>query len=195
MKAGRSVILASQSPRRQWLLAEAGWDVKVVPSSADEVWPEELSVEGAACELALRKARQVAKEHQECPVLGADTVVTLAGRVFGKPASRSEARELLRTLSGCTHDVVTGVALVFGEDDWTGFDRSRVTFRSLSDSDIETHLDVNTYQDKAGAYGVQEDQGRLVEKYEGRFDTIVGLPLDTVESLWTRMEERREGLR
>lgn len=195
MRAARQVILASQSPRRQWLLSEAGWDVKVVPSSADEAWPDELPPERGACELALRKARQVSMEYASCPVLGADTVVTLEGKVYGKPESREDAREVLRTLSGCTHEVVTGVALVLGARDWTGFGRSSVTFRELSDAEIEAHLELGTYQDKAGAYGVQEDQGRLVEKYEGRFDTIVGLPLDTVETLWTRMEARREGLR
>ena len=195
MKTARTVILASQSPRRKRLLSDAGWNVTVVPSMASEDWPDERSVEDGACELALRKARHVAQDHVESPVLGADTVVTLSGRIFGKPESRVAAWDLLRTLSGCTHDVVTGVALVLGPNDWTGFDRSRVTFRALSDSDIETYLERGTYQDKAGAYGLQEDSGGFVQGYEGRYDTIVGLPLNTVETLWTQMEGRRESLR
>lgn len=192
MSTARCIVLASQSPRRQWLLAEAGWDVLVVPSSAHEGWPDRLPVEQGTCELALRKARSVSQEYQDRPVLGADTVVTLDGRIFGKPSTREEARELLLTLSGCTHEVVTGVALVLGTDDWTGFDRSRVTFRELSESDINSYLDLSTYQDKAGAYGLQEEGGKLVHTYEGRFDTIVGLPLPTVESLWSRMEAHRD---
>lgn len=195
MKGRRKVILASQSSRRKRLLADAGWNVTVMPSRVSEEWPGDVSVEDGACTLALRKARQVAQDHVESPVLGADTVVTLSGRIFGKPESREAAWDLLRTLSGCTHEVVTGVALVLGPNDWTGFDRSHVTFRSLSDSDIETYLSLGTYQDKAGAYGLQEDPGGFVQGYVGRYDTIVGLPLDTVETLWTRMEERREGVR
>lgn len=184
----RAIILASASPRRLHLLSEAGWNVKVMPPSEEEVWPEQASVEDAVCELALHKARQISRDFLDTPVLGADTVVTLDGEVFGKPRSRALAHAMLRTLSGRTHEVLTGVALVLGAQYWTDFERSRVTFRALTEGAIEAYLDVAAYQDKAGAYGLQEDGGTLVEHWDGRFDNIVGLPLNTVESLWNRME-------
>jgi septum formation protein len=165
----------------------------VVPADADEDWPEGVEVEEAACQLALCKARRVAKGHAELPVLAADTVVCLAGRVFGKPASRDDARTMLLCLSGQTHDVISGVALVFG-DSWTGYDRSAVTFRALSMADIDTYLDRASYEDKAGAYGIQEEGAVLVDHFQGRLDTIVGLPMSTVESLWQRMQEHHDGL-
>lgn len=193
MSGTRSVVLASQSPRRRKLLAEAGWQVTVVPHASSEAWPPRVPVEAGACELALRKARDVAGRTGPWPVLGADTVVTLEGRVYGKPESRDHAATWLRELSGRTHEVITGVALVRGVDAWTGFDRSRVTFLELADSDIEHYLDLGTYQDKAGAYGVQD--GQLVADYDGPFDNIVGLPLGTVERLWQQMEAGSESLR
>jgi septum formation protein len=192
----RCLILASRSPRRRSLLSESGWKVTVVPSDADETWPTCDSAGEATCELALRKARRVSQVHQDCPVLAADTVVILEGRVLGKPSSRAHARELLQQLSGCTHEVVTGVALVLGGESWTGWERSQVTFRPLSGSDIERYLEAASYEDKAGAYGIQEEGGgELVQRWEGRFDNIVGLPMNTVESLWIQMGKSRDGLR
>jgi septum formation protein len=195
VNSDRRLILASASPRRLALLAEAGWNVTVVSPDTDEAWPENESVESGVCQLALRKARRVSRARTDSPVLAADTVVTLNGQVFGKPASRRHAYELLRQLSGRTHEVVTGVALVLGEESWTAWERSRVTFRSLSDAEIERYLEDSEYQDKAGAYGIQDDEGRLVRHWEGSFDNIVGLPMSTVESLWGRMQEGRDRVR
>lgn len=188
----RSLILASRSPRRLSLLSLAGFDVKVIPAETSESWPTCDRVELGTCELALRKARFVARTHPGCPVLAADTVVWLAGQVIGKPSSRSHAHEMLASLSGLTHEVVSGVALVLGSDSWTGWERSKVTFRSLSESEILDYLDSAVYADKAGAYGIQEDGRRLVEDWEGPLDTIMGLPMSTVQSLWNQMRASRD---
>lgn len=194
LAAQRCVILASRSPRRHALLADAGWEVRVIPADVDESWPECASLEEGVCVLALRKARAVAQGNATCPVLAADTVVCLEGRPKGKPASRSEARELLLELSGVTHDVVTGVALVLGKDSWTASERSQVTFRTLSLSDIDSYLESAAYADKAGAYGIQEEGGKLVADFQGRFDNIVGLPMSKVEWLWNEMRTGRDGV-
>lgn len=191
----RCLILASQSPRRRDLLAKAGWAVQVIPALVDESWPPCSSMEEGACVLALRKARAVSRDHAHCPVLAADTVVCLGDVPMGKPASRTEARQFLLKLSGVTHDVITGVALVLDHESWTAHERSQVTFRTLSPADIDSYLESADYADKAGAYGIQEHGGRLVADFQGRFDNIVGLPLSKVEWLWNQMRNRGDGLR
>lgn len=180
----RSLILASQSPRRLALLREHGYDVEVIPSRIDESWPDHISPAEAVIELASRKATTVAHDYPERPVLGADTAVILNGESLGKPATRSEAAAMLKKLSGQTHVVFSGVALVQADISRTGYEESHVTFRTLSAADIERYLDAAAYTDKAGAYGIQEEGNDLVASYTGRFDTIVGLPMNIVESLW-----------
>ena len=194
LAAERCLILASRSPRRLALLAEAGWEVQVIPADVDESWPAGTSLEEGVCLLALRKARAVSQGNATCPVLAADTVICVGGRPKGKPASRSEARELLCELSGVTHDVLTGVALVWGQESWTASERSQVTFRNLSPSEIDLYLERAVYADKAGAYGIQEEGGRLVANFQGPFDNIVGLPMSKVEWLWNEMRKRRDGV-
>lgn len=190
------VILASASPRRKELLEEAGvaFTVRRPQAPVDErLDPDQLvdPVE-AAKKLAEKKAGVVVQEIlAENPqghfiVLGADTMVVHDGEVFGKPRNLDDAKRMLRELAGSTHEVVTAVSLWMiaaptGEDVSVGFrtlaDVSRVTFKPLTDEEIADYLRKGESFDKAGAYAIQGEGAALVERYEGAFDTIVGLPV------------------
>jgi septum formation protein len=173
------LILASASPRRQTLLRLLGRPFTVVTarvaeSDSEHLTPHEL------CQLnAYRKARAVAKKHPDALVLGADTVVCLGTQLFGKPRDRVEAAAMLSELSGRTHEVLTGVCLMhlrlhrerlFAE-------RTQVTFHPLTGTQIDRYLKRIQPLDKAGAYAIQEFGELIVERLEGSFTNVVGLPV------------------
>jgi septum formation protein len=139
----------------------------------------------AAVDLALAKAREVAARLGRGVILGADTVVVLDGRPFGKPASRDEARRMLLALRGRTHEVVTGVAVVEAGNGRVAAEAvvSRVTMRPYAPGELEAYLDTPEPYDKAGAYAVQGAGGRLVSGVEGCYSNVVGLPLTTTARL------------
>lgn len=189
------VILASASPRRRELLEEAGvaFTVRTPQSPVDESLEPDLAAnpEEAAKKLAERKAgaviQEVLAENYEgmLIVIGADTMVVLDGKIFGKPRSASDGKHMLRRLSGRTHEVITGVSVWMvsapkADDISLGFrtfaDVSRVTFRDLTDEEITEYLRKGESFDKAGAYAIQGAGASLVDHYEGALDTIIGLP-------------------
>ena len=179
------LILASASPRRRELLARLGLPFDVLPSAVAESLPPGLPIPALATGLALAKAREVAGRAGYGVVLGADTLVVVGGRPFGKPASREEARRMLEALRGRAHEVVTGVAVV---EAGTGREVteavvSRVVMRAYGPAEIEAYLDTPEPYDKAGAYAVQGEGGRLVERVEGCYTNVVGLPLTTTARL------------
>ena len=225
-----NVILASNSPRRRELLAQHGVAFSVKVPDADERLTDEQMRDPvhAAQELALAKASAVAAtlgaadaacdegagEAASCDeaatcegtiVIGADTMVVLDGRIFGKPAGRADAHRMIAALAGRTHQVVTGVALLSTceldacdpaarpddpgvlrsvtcpVDGWHAqvlASTSDVTFKPLDDAQIESYLDVGEYTDKAGAYAIQGAGAELVSHYEGELDNIIGLPAE-----------------
>ena len=189
------VILASNSPRRRDLLREAGvnFTVRTPATPVDETLEPDLAAnpEEAAKKLAERKAGAVIQEVLADDytgmliVIGADTMVVLDGKIFGKPRSLSDAKHMLRQLSGRTHEVITAVSVWMiaapaAEDISLGFrtfaDISRVTFRELTDEEIADYLACGESFDKAGAYAIQGEGAALVDHYDGAWDTIVGLP-------------------
>lgn len=172
------LILASQSPRRKELLEKLGLDFEVVVSKAEEDLQEDDPVLLAE-KLALKKARLVAGQQPEGLVIGADTVVALGGTILGKPKSKEEARKMLQLLSGKTHRVITGVALVEAPQGRARVDHeiTQVSFRPLEPEEIEAYLQTGEPLDKAGAYGIQGLGGLLVERIEGCYSNVVGLPL------------------
>ena len=176
------IILASGSPRRKEILSNAGIPFEVCVSEAEECasgkTPEELVKENA-----LRKAKAVSEKCPGCIVLGADTVVVFESSILGKPKDRSEARRMLRSLSGRTHRVLTGVALTDGSKTVTDVEVTEVHFRELSEEMIEGYLATGECDDKAGSYGIQGRGGVFVEGITGDYFNVVGLPLCKVNRM------------
>lgn len=173
-----TIILASGSPRRRELLELADVPFIVQTADVDETIPEGISPEEAVQLLAVKKARAVPAENQL--VLAADTVVALDGKIFGKPHDREEAKAMLRTLSGNTHQVHTGVCIRKGDREEVFCETAQVTFYALTEEEISRYVDSGEPMDKAGAYGIQGKGAVLVRRIEGDYYTIVGLPIARV---------------
>jgi septum formation protein len=174
------LVLASTSPRRHLLLREAGIPFEAVAPRdvAEDLPPDEPPTE-LVRRHALTKARSVAPHYAARLILGADTVVVLEGRVFGKPADEAEARAMLAALQGRTHTVYTGLALVDGPNrrEAAEVEATAVTMRALSAEEIGRYVATGEPRDKAGAYAVQGRGSLLVERVDGDYFNVVGLPL------------------
>ncbi len=171
------IILASASPRRRELMELAGYDFEVICADIVEVVPENVQPQEVVMSLALQKAQAVAAEHGGSVVVGSDTVVALDGKILGKPHSEREACEMLRSLSGRTHKVFTGVAIVCGDKVKSFFDETDVEFYPLNDVEIKKYVATGEPMDKAGAYGIQGKGSVLVKKINGDFFNVMGLPI------------------
>jgi len=177
----KKIILASASPRRLTLLSGAGLDVSVRPVDIAEV-PRtgELPVDFAR-RMAVEKAEACRALGGDGVVLAGDTIVTHSGVILGKPSTKSHAAEMLRSLSGRSHEVVTGWALAHVDGHLeSGTVTSTVTFESLDEETIERYVQTGEPMDKAGAYGIQGEGGALVASYTGDFSNIVGFPMPTI---------------
>jgi septum formation protein len=174
------VILASASPRRAELLHEIIPDFDVVPGHADEFQPEHLTPVESCMLNAYRKARTIAKKFPDALVLGADTEVVLGRRIFGKPRDMREAAQMLADLEGREHRVITGVCLLHLRRHWqrTFPAMTRVFFKPLRGDEITNYLDQINPLDKAGAYAIQEHGDSIVEKIDGSYSNVVGLPVE-----------------
>ena len=174
------IILASNSPRRQELLAglDIDFEVKTIPD-IEESYPETLKKEEIPVYIAKQKAIAYLKYLEENTLLiTADTIVLLEGNVYGKPKNEREAKEMLQILSGQTHEVITGVCLTGSKKQQTFYVSSQVKFAELQEEEIDYYVEKYKPIDKAGAYGVQEWIGYVgVEKLEGSFYNVMGLPV------------------
>lgn len=169
-------ILASASPRRQELLKYVTESFEIVPADIDETLPTDIPAEQCAEYLAVQKAKAVAQAYPEDTVIGCDTIVICDGIIFGKPADSDDAGRMLRSLSGKTHKVVTGVCLCMGEKCESFSEVTEVEFYPLSDEEIERYIQTGEPFDKAGAYGIQGQGSVLVKCIHGDFFNVVGLP-------------------
>lgn len=184
---GKTLILASASPRRRELLKKLPWAFEAAATEVRELAPGEVPAEELPVRNAARKAEAAAACRKGCYVLGADTVIVLDGKGYGKPADRAEAVNMLRLFSGRTHRVVSGVVILKPEGDREEFSVvSEVRFETLSDADIERYLAAVDVLDKAGAYAIQEHPEMLGASVSGPLDNVVGLP---VEELRLRLEQ------
>jgi septum formation protein len=179
-------ILASISPRRREILGGLGISFCVDSSGIEE--PPRTAHESPsryAIRLARLKAKAVASRHSSGLVLAADTIVVLGNRIFAKPEDCSEARTMLRSLSGRWHEVVSGICLLDcrAQRTYSAFSRSRVHFRRLSAAEIEWYLNTGDYRDKAGAYGIQGFASLFIDRIEGCYFNIVGFPVAAFEKL------------
>lgn len=181
------IILASKSPRRYEILRKHGIEPVVIPAEADESLPVGIDMEEAVRLLALKKARSVYEQldkakYDEGFVIGADTIV-YKDEIMGKPKDRDDARLMLKTIRGTWHYVSTGVALIdiaSGEEIVLN-EVTRVICKDYSDEDIEAYLDTDEPYDKAGAYAIQGEFGKHIERYEGDYENVVGLPYEAIE--------------
>ncbi len=176
------IILASSSPRRAKLLKEAGLDFKIVSSDIEELFDENLEPHEVAMYLANLKTKHIAENYKKDVVIGADTIVVYDRKILGKPIDEQDAFNMLTTLSNQCHDVYTGVTIIQGEKEETFYSKTRVCMKTLSELEIKAYIHTKEPMDKAGAYGIQGDGGKLVDHYEGDFFTIMGLPLKDVLS-------------
>ena len=177
------IILASGSPRRKELLEQVGASFMVLVSDAAEESSDLLAPEELVRKNAVAKAKAVAAEHPERPVLGADTVVSLDGHTYGKPCDTKEACRMLETFSGRTHQVSTGIALVVKGEIYTDVVTTKVTFGTMTQEEISRYAETGEPLDKAGAYAVQGIAAQFIEKIEGSYSNVVGLPLYAVTQL------------
>ena len=173
-------VLASQSPRRRWLLQTVGLDFDVRPADVDETPRSGEAPEAFAARIALEKARAVAAE---LPVLAADTVVALEGVILQKATDVEDAVRMLVRLSGRTHQVHTAVAVVSGPVAREALVTTEVRFRELSVAEIRRYVGTGEPTDKAGAYGIQGAGGALVAELRGSYTNVVGLPLEETLAL------------
>ena len=183
------LILASNSPRRRELLAEAGVRFEVHAYETDERRLDGEAAEHLVQRLSCLKARAAETHHPGKVILGADTVVVLDDRILGKPKSLDEAKRFLRDLSGRTHVVLTGVTLIDGRshvDTWLA--ASHVTFKLLTDKIIDEYVRLVNPLDKAGAYGIQSHGEMLVERVDGLMSNVIGLPVEEVVERLEKME-------
>ena len=178
----KRLILASASPRRREILDTAGYSYEIVPSLAEEVMEGECAYSLAELN-ALAKAQEVYSrlDDKNCVVLGADTVVLVDGKVLGKPTDENDAFLMLKRLSGSTHEVISGFAVV-SESNLTdsSFCVTKVKFRDLSDEEIKAYIATNEPMDKAGSYAIQERACLFTESFEGDFFNIIGLPIQKI---------------
>ena len=173
------IVLASGSPRRYELLKMIGVeDFDVIPDTAEEEIPPNQSPEQTVCGIALQKASNVSRlRGGDDLIIAADTLVYLDGRPISKPADESDAADMLRTLSGRQHTVYTGVAILRGNETRTFAEKTDVYFRELTDSEISGYIKTGEPMDKAGAYGAQGRGAVFIERLEGDFFNVMGLPL------------------
>lgn len=175
----KTIILASQSPRRKELLSGIIDDFKTEVRSVDEVYPNGLGNESIAMYLSELKAQAFEQDVNDSQiVITADTIVCIGNKVLGKPKDKTEATKMLKELSGKTHEVITGVTLLSNTKKFSFYDKTLVTFYNLSANEIEFYIDNYSPFDKAGAYGIQEWIGYIgIKEMKGDYYNVMGLPL------------------
>lgn len=190
-----NLILASQSPRRKDLLEQAGLTFKVIPGNFEEDSVPLDEPESYARVLAMEKANLIANQHPDKWVIGADTVVCIDDAVLGKPHSKQNARSMLNQLSGRTHQVVTGYALIKKSEQKLFADavRTDVSFKTLSTEEVEWYIRTSEPFDKAGGYAIQGLGTFLVKGIKGSYTNVVGLPVCEVIELLYREGVVRPG--
>ena len=174
------LILASASPRRKALLKVLGLEFDIIVSDCDEIIDYSLSADNIVKSLSLQKASNISKKAgNDAIVIGADTVVEYDNNILGKPKDYNDAVRMLKMLSGNTHHVYTGFTIIRTSDGKTvcDYDVSSVTFKKLTDEEIENYVKTNNPADKAGAYSIQGAASSFVDDLNGDYNNVVGLPI------------------
>ncbi len=184
----KRLVLASASPRRSEILSVAGFEFDIIPSDSEEI-SEGLPPEEAARINALAKAKEVYDRVGDgACVVGADTVVTIDGEILGKPRDREDAFNMLKTLSGRKHQVITGYAVICENFEVSAFCSTEVVFRAISDGEILAYIDTFEPMDKAGSYAIQEKGSLFIKSMNGDFFNVVGLPVAEIADILKSVE-------
>lgn len=175
----KKIILASASPRRKALLKQVGLDFEVTPSDCEESVDSKLGPHDLAKKLSLEKAKSVSDKNKDALVIGADTFIAYEGKIIGKPKDDEEAREIIKMLQGKAHSVITGLTVIDSDTGKTVSSsvETKVHFKKLGEDEIDGYILTEEPQDKAGAYGIQALGAVLVDKIDGDYFNVVGLPL------------------
>jgi len=177
----RKIYLASKSPRRREIIANAGFEYELIDIDVEETYPESLPSEEVAEFLALKKANAVSEIPKDGILLASDTIVILDNEILGKPLDLEDARRMLHKLSGRKHFVITGVCLRSTDKKLSFSDTSEVHFATLTKKEIDSYVDSPSPHDKAGSYGIQDGLGMVaVTKIVGSYFNIMGLPIHRV---------------
>jgi len=178
----KTVILASASPRRKELLEKIGLVFEVEPSNCEENIDSRLGPHELAREISLKKAGAVAGRHKDAIVIAADTFIVFGGRILGKPLTENEARKILETINGGSHSVITGFSIIDTTDNRTvtGSVETKVYIRKLTPAEIDAYVSSGEPMDKAGAYAIQGLGAVIVERIEGDYFNVIGLPLSAL---------------
>ena len=185
----KRLVLASCSPRRKEILGMFRRDLITVSSHADETVDENMTPAQIVTALAKRKAEAALQGYEKDIVIGSDTIVYADGKILGKPKDRAEARDMLNALSGCTHSVFSGVAVICDGKEYTGYEETKVTMREITDSEKDAYLRSGEGDDKAGAYGIQGMACAFIEKIDGSYHNVMGLPVFTLCKLLEKAGE------
>ena len=179
-KKVKNIILASNSPRRKELLTNAGINFEVEASDIDETFDKEKSIIENSLMVAKKKGKVVLKQHLDSTIISADTIVVFNNKVYGKPANLEESYKMIKELSNNTHEVITSVCIMDENKIDEFYVKTFVTFKDLTEKEINDYVNTKEGMDKAGAYGIQGIGKKLVLKYEGDYENIVGLPIKEV---------------
>ena len=177
MEKMNKVILASQSPRRKELLALLNIEYEAIPADIDEEINPDNDLVKEIEKLSYQKANHIFKDHKDSLVIGADTIVKINNQVLGKPKTYEQAKQMLAMLSNSTHEVVTGVTIISGNEVETFSEIAKVTFYPLTEQEIDEYVKTNEPMDKAGAYAIQGIGAKFIKRIEGDYYTIMGLPI------------------
>lgn len=184
----QQIILGSTSPRRKEILSYFGIPfTQASPNFDEDSIPFEDPPEAFACRLSLGKAESLSILHPNALIITADTIVYKDGKIYGKPIDRADALSILKDLSGKWHTVYTGITVGSSKNFISQAEGTRVLFNNLNESEINKYLNTIQYLDKAGSYAIQKEGGLIINKIDGCFFNVMGLPINTLRSLLLKM--------
>lgn len=187
-KMNKKLILASQSPRRRELIGLLGMPFQAIGPNIQEALDQSLDIEKRIEKLALQKAENVFENNQDTIVIGSDTVVVLDNQILGKPIDENDAILMLRKLSGKVHEVITGVAILSAKNRVNYSIKTRVTFNVLTDKEIEEYVASKEPMDKAGSYAIQGKGSLFINKIDGDYYSVMGLPISRIYQNLTKLD-------
>jgi septum formation protein len=179
----KEIILASSSPRRYELLKKIVNDFKVIPSNKKEEFPLSLEALKVSLYLSNIKALDIYSKHNDSIVIGADTSIVIDNKVIGKPIDKEDAKRMLQYLSNKMHYVISGVTIYCNNNKYEINSINKVYFKELKAEEIDEYLMIDEYKDKAGSYAIQGVGSKFIAKYEGEYESIMGLPIKELANL------------